>query len=142
MWWFWILFLAIVACLYYFHYVCHVPKIGYKNTSENKALHQTLAEYVDHKFKPLLWTWGNTHIQTIVNVTLRHAPEVKYRRQLVQLRDGGQTALDWALSSNDPKTSPFGKRSLFFLSPPFFLSSSFNSLPHDWLHGKQRRAGD
>ena len=42
----------------------------------------------------------NTHLQTMINVTLRRSPDIRYNREVVKLRDGGQTALDWPIENN------------------------------------------
>ena len=88
------------AVYYYWFHVCRVAEVTFKPTPANLQLRSALGDELDAPFRPLWWAF-NTHLQTIVNVTLRTPAKVAYERQVVRLRDGGQTALDWAVESRE-----------------------------------------
>jgi predicted alpha/beta-fold hydrolase len=100
-----ILLALVLFALYYSYIVCKVPMVFYKPTEFNLAMHKHLTKFCDEPFRPLLYTLGNAHLQSVFNVLLRTPAQVSYRRDLVKLRDGGQLALDWALTDNDPVSS-------------------------------------
>ena len=86
---------------YYFTHVVHAPRVIFKKTAQNLALHKALASHL-REFRPLWWGF-NSHMQTIINVTLRTPAVVRFERQVITLHrtDRGQTALDWAVGNND-----------------------------------------
>src|SRR5262245_38513379 len=95
---------AVLMLYYYFKHVVHAPRIIFKPTKRNLALRAALSDHLE-EFRPL-WYGFNTHVQTIVNVTLRTSAKVEYQREEVVLRrsDGGRTALDWAAGNNDGRS--------------------------------------
>ncbi len=95
----WIALTLVLALVYYyFWHVVHAPRLIFKAGSKrNLALQAALGEHL-RVFKPL-WYGFNTHVQTILNVTLRRSPALTYDRQIVPMRDGGQTAIDWTVGA-------------------------------------------
>ncbi|GAB9474710.1 hypothetical protein Gpo141_00011828 [Globisporangium polare] len=57
------------------------------------------------RYTPTWWT--NGHIQIVLTFLVPQA-SIKYRREVLQLRDGGHTSLDWAIESSGP-ASKHGK---------------------------------
>ena len=104
---FWLTLLAGIVLVLYFVWrqSAKMPLVLYCSSNKwNQKVHQNIAE-LSQPFRPLWWTLGNAHAQSIVNVFLRRPAKVSYRRDLVQLHDGGQLALDWAETTNDPALS-------------------------------------
>lgn len=47
-----------------------------------------------------MW-WTNGHIQIVLTFLVPQA-NITYSREVLQLRDGGQTSLDWAIEASGP----------------------------------------
>lgn len=60
---------------------------------------QGLAD-VRARFRPTSWLFANAHAQILLTFLVPQSRAVRYRRELLRLRDGGQSALDWALPSS------------------------------------------
>lgn len=93
--------------------------------------------FKDNPFCPLPWTLGNTHLQTILNVTIRYPKPVKFRRQMVSLHDGGQTALDWAYLEDAEQDAALDSRPTVMMLTGFTGSSDeleVRILVHDLMH--------
>lgn len=52
------------------------------------------------RFAPASWLFANAHAQIALTFVVPQSRAVRYRRELLALRDGGQCALDWASSSS------------------------------------------
>ncbi|GAB9475385.1 hypothetical protein Gpo141_00012484 [Globisporangium polare] len=70
----------------------------------NSFLAKGLQPLLD-RYTPTWWT--NGHIQIVLTFLVPQA-SIKYRREVLQLRDGGHTSLDWAIESSGP-ASKHGK---------------------------------
>lgn len=69
-----------------------------------------LNEFMTKALQPLLdrytptW-WTNSHIQCMLTVLVPQS-SVRYKRDVLTLKDGGQTSLDWALEASVKMKSP------------------------------------
>lgn len=61
-------------------------------------LGQALQPLVD-RYRPTWWT--NGHIQIVLTFLVSQA-SIKYLGEVLQLRDGGHTSLDWAIGASGP----------------------------------------
>ncbi|XP_029168267.1 phospholipase ABHD3 [Nylanderia fulva] len=88
--------LAVGFCIYY---LCEVVKTPLLVSADGpfRLFLEANIPLVQNKFWPTLWCF-ESRAQTILASILRSRllPPVKYRREILTLRDGGEVALDWA----------------------------------------------
>lgn len=70
-----------------------VTKLLFKPSALSEHLLKQCPE-IRSSFQPVFWA-RNSHIQTILTA-IRPQPPVTFKREIMTLEDGGQTALDWA----------------------------------------------
>ncbi|GMF50729.1 unnamed protein product [Phytophthora fragariaefolia] len=90
--------LSVVATAHY-KLTAERPKLVYKSSPRNERLLANCAHLVKKKFYPL-WYLFNGHLQTVqlswAN-EMEPTPAIDYKRQLLDMPDGGVVSLDWAL---------------------------------------------
>lgn len=57
------------------------------------------------KFWPTIWCTG-CRLQTIVRAFLKKGPAIKFNREIIQLEDKGEVALDWLKAKEEDETKP------------------------------------
>ena len=60
---------------------------------------------ISETYRPTIWCYGGRAQTVITNILKRCAP-IKYRRELVQLEDGGEIALDWLDNGSEKAENP------------------------------------
>ncbi|KAI9982431.1 hypothetical protein PInf_008374 [Phytophthora infestans] len=83
------------------------PRLIYRKTPANNKLLSHCATMTQTKYYPPLSLF-NGHLQTIKFAQDKSGPKIDYKRQLLDMPDGGVVSLDWALL---PVYSPRGKAS-------------------------------
>ncbi|XP_047336010.1 embryogenesis-associated protein EMB8-like [Impatiens glandulifera] len=64
-------------------------------------------------YKPYPFIGWNRHVETIFASLFRYLPDVRFRRECVQMKDGGVVSLDWV--SGDDLRLPFNSPTLILL---------------------------
>ncbi|CAI5746666.1 unnamed protein product [Peronospora destructor] len=77
------------------------------NSELNEFMRRALQPMLD-QYAPTWWT--NSHIQCFLTFLVRQSP-IKYQRDVLILKDGGQASLDWALESSVVMNSPLDRDS-------------------------------
>lgn len=92
--------LITIAVLYAVSKMRSHPKL-YISSNANPRLLEIInsIKAINDGFRPIPWLW-NTHAQTIATSVIRKTLDPPYRRELYQLEDGGQVALDWLTTSD------------------------------------------
>lgn len=76
------------------------PKLYISSNADPKLLEVVNSvKAINEGFRPVPWLW-NTHAQTIATSMVRRTLDPPYRRELYQLEDGGQVALDWLTTAD------------------------------------------
>lgn len=57
------------------------------------------------KFWPTIWCSGR-RVQTIVRAFLKSSPPINFEREVIQLDDKGEVALDWLYNKEEDTTKP------------------------------------
>ena len=60
---------------------------------------------ISETYRPTIWCYGGRAQTVITNILKRCAP-IEYRRELVQLEDGGEIALDWLDNGSEKAENP------------------------------------
>ncbi|KAG1687568.1 hypothetical protein DVH05_004765 [Phytophthora capsici] len=72
------------------------PRLIYRKTPANKKLLSHCVTLTQTKYHPS-WLLFNGHLQTIKFANDERGPQINYKRQLLDMPDGGVVSLDWAL---------------------------------------------
>eukprot|EP01116_Phalansterium_solitarium_P017331 TRINITY_DN4241_c0_g2_i1.p1 TRINITY_DN4241_c0_g2~~TRINITY_DN4241_c0_g2_i1.p1 ORF type:complete len:399 (-),score=114.43 TRINITY_DN4241_c0_g2_i1:232-1428(-) len=83
-----------------------LPKIflSRKSPSSINARVVPLCPALKRRYFPSFW-FANSHLQTVTGSWLRHTPKLKFRREILNLDDGGAIYLDWGVPDRH-KVSP------------------------------------
>ncbi|KAG6961630.1 hypothetical protein JG688_00008970 [Phytophthora aleatoria] len=100
---------SLMAMLIRWHFARagETPRLIYRKTPANKKLLSHCVTMTQTKYYPP-WNLFNGHLQTITFAKDKRGPKIKYKRQLLDMPDGGVVSLDWALL---PEHSPRSKES-------------------------------
>ncbi|KAE9033859.1 hypothetical protein PR001_g9972 [Phytophthora rubi] len=100
---------TLMSMLLRWHYArtAETPRLICRKTPANKKLLSHCVTMTQTKYYPS-WRLFNGHLQTIKFAFDKRAPLVDYKRQLLDMPDGGVVSLDWALL---PGHSPARKES-------------------------------
>ena len=90
------LVLVIVILLVYSRYVATRPHLYYKDSPTNRYVLKH-CERLTGKFTPTFWA-PNGHLQTIL-VLIFPIRKASFTREILEMKDGGIVALDWATES-------------------------------------------
>ncbi|TDH69746.1 hypothetical protein CCR75_002370 [Bremia lactucae] len=77
-------------------YIAETPRLVYKATDGNKKLLSHCHTITCGKYYPPLRLF-NGHLQTLFFAFDESGPRINYKRQVMQMPDGGIVSLDWAL---------------------------------------------
>ncbi|RLN86944.1 hypothetical protein BBJ28_00009804 [Nothophytophthora sp. Chile5] len=88
------------------HYAlaAETPRLLYRATPANKKLLSHCTTITQKKYHPP-WFLFNGHLQTVRFANETQAPEIAYKRQLLDTPDGGVVSLDWALLPDHSPTN-------------------------------------
>ncbi|KAG6616283.1 putative serine protease family S33 [Phytophthora cinnamomi] len=89
---------TLMSILLRWHYArtAETPRLIYRKTPANKKLLSHCVTMTQTKYYPP-WRLFNGHLQTIKFAFDKRAPQINYKRQLLDMPDGGVVSLDWAL---------------------------------------------
>ncbi|KAG6957024.1 hypothetical protein JG687_00010242 [Phytophthora cactorum] len=89
---------SLMAMLIRWHFARagETPRLIYRKTPANKKLLSHCVTMTQTKYYPP-WNLFNGHLQTITFAKDKRGPKIKYKRQLLDMPDGGVVSLDWAL---------------------------------------------
>jgi len=89
--------------VYYYKQVVKKPRFICNNRKFKEFLLQNCRQIIEKPVWVTFWAYG-THAQTILaNVIRSRLQKLHYRREIIKMPDGGETALDWYESSNQDK---------------------------------------
>ena len=89
------------------------PKLIHKSGSKLARFLIEQCPAISEVYRPTVWCYGG-RTQTIIGNLIRPAP-LEYRRELVELEDGGQIALDWLDDANERSENCPGKPTVLIL---------------------------
>ena len=116
---------ALVQCVWRVVFRCRtqiLPKLYFKECALNKHLLENCSALSRVYVPP--WWMENHHAQTIIP-TFLPKPNVVFKREMVDLEDGGVLALDWAQTGTDTLTTD---------SPVMFILPGLAGDMHGYKH--------
>ncbi|KAG7389221.1 hypothetical protein PHYPSEUDO_010779 [Phytophthora pseudosyringae] len=81
---------------WHFARTAETPRLIYRKTRANTTLLSHCVTMTQTKYYPP-WSLFNGHLQTIKFAMDERGPQINYKRQLLDMPDGGVVSLDWAL---------------------------------------------
>ena len=97
--------LLIAYATYYCVFVVRKPRIIFKSDSTFAQFLVKNCSVLSESYWPTFWCFGG-RIQTVIGSVLKSHPKVKFRRELVQIPDGGELYLHWADSETMVSSHP------------------------------------
>ncbi|OWZ08958.1 Serine protease [Phytophthora megakarya] len=80
---------------WHFAHTAETPRLIYKTPANTKLLSHCVTMTQTKYYPP--WNLFNGHLQTIKFASDERGPQINYKRQLLNMPDGGVVSLDWAL---------------------------------------------
>ncbi|XP_065218687.1 phospholipase ABHD3 [Planococcus citri] len=91
--------------LAYYYYKVVKPPVLQCSSAKYKFFLESNVPVVKEKFWPTVWCF-ESRLQTVLGSVFRGFPEIPYNREILQLKDGGEVALDWLHPANDDENTP------------------------------------